>query len=310
MQLLAATRGSPLALWQTERVGQLLAAIDPNIVVEPVVVETLGDRRTDVPLSEIGGKGVFVKHVQAMILDGRADLAIHSGKDMPARSPDELVIAAVPERGDPRDCLVGARLADVPAGGTVATGSPRRRAQLRRLRPDISVPELRGNIGTRLRKAEDFDAIVMAKTALDRLGRSELIAEVFEPEVMLPMVAQGSLAVECAATLTRLVEMLSPIDHGPSRLRFDTERAFLDELGGDCNLPAGAYAEIDDATVSLTGMLASPDGSTVVHEQATGTDGIALGREVARAVLDAFGPDGAGDGSHPPIAPSPSISGE
>jgi len=288
VQLLAATRTSPLALWQTREIEALLQRVDPTIELTPVLVDTPGDLNTDVPLSQIGGKGVFVKNVEAMILDGRADIAVHSGKDMPAQLAEGLIIAAVPERGDARDCLVGAALADVPTGGSIATGSPRRRAQLKMLRPDLVVPELRGNIGTRLKKSAGFDAIVMATTALVRLEMEERIAEILEPDVMLPQVAQGSLAVECVGWLTPLVELLAQIEHPPSRLRFDAERAFLDELGGDCELPAGAYAELDGEQIFLRGVLASPDGSTMGQEHRRGTDADEVGRGVARALLDRF----------------------
>ena len=183
MRLRAATRGSPLALWQ----------------VEPVVVETSGDIVLDRPIWEIGGKGVFVKEVQAAVLDGRADFAVHSAKDLPSVEVPGLVLACVPERGEPRDALVGSTLADLPTGALVATGSVRRRSQLAWLRPDLTFTGLRGNIATRLAKAPDFGAIVMAAAALERLGLADRAAEVLEPDVMLPQVGQGALAIECRA---------------------------------------------------------------------------------------------------------------
>ena len=195
--LRAATRGSPLALWQTEHVASLLRALDPELDVQAVVVDTQGDRRLDVPIWELGGKGVFAKEVQAAVLDGRADLAVHSAKDLPSLSVPGLVLASVPERGDPRDALVGSSLAALPEGAEVATGSLRRQAELRRHRPDLRFVSLRGNMQTRLAQVGAHDAIVVAATALDRLGLAHHIAERLEVDTMLPQVAQGALAVEC-----------------------------------------------------------------------------------------------------------------
>jgi hydroxymethylbilane synthase len=197
--LRAATRGSALARWQTDHVASLLGGD-----VEAVVVQTEGDRRTDVPIEAIGGRGVFVKEVQAAVLDGRADFAVHSAKDLPSSpelQPDGLVIACVPERGDPRDALVGSSLEGLPVGGLVATGSVRRRVQLSNLRPDLSFTGLRGNIETRLAKVgAGVDAVVVAAAALERLQRPEAAgADVLDPGVLVPQVAQGALAIECRA---------------------------------------------------------------------------------------------------------------
>lgn len=280
-----ATRGSALARWQTDHVASLLGADD----VEVVVVETAGDRRRDVPIWEVGGTGIFVKEVQAAVLDGRADLAVHSAKDLPSEEAPGLVIAAVPERGDPRDCLVGSTLADLPAGALVATGSVRRRAQLAALRPDLTFTGLRGNIDTRLAKAPEFGAIVMAHAALVRLGRTDAVAEVLEPELMLPQVSQGALAVECRADDDTTRARLAAIEHRPSRLAVDAERAFLACLGSGCDLPVGAYATVDGDTVSLEGMIAALDGHIVLRAGASGPDPSALGGEVAEALLDGSG---------------------
>jgi len=195
--LRAATRGSPLARWQAEHVAARLRALDPGLEVELVLVETQGDQRLDVPIWELGGKGVFAKEVQTAVLDGRADLAVHSAKDLPSGSVPGLVLGAVPERGDPRDALVGSTLAALPSGAEVATGSLRRQAQLAAVRPDLRFVGLRGNMATRLAKAADHDAVVVAATALDRLGLADRIAERLAPEVVLPQVGQGALAVEC-----------------------------------------------------------------------------------------------------------------
>jgi hydroxymethylbilane synthase len=280
-----ATRGSELARWQANHVASLVA-----VPVEFVTVETSGDRDKQQPIWTIGGKGVFVKEVQSAVLDGRADLAVHSAKDLPSGSVDGLVIAAVPKRGDPRDALVGCTLADLPTGARVATGSVRRRVQLSDLRPDLTFDGLRGNISTRLDKASSYDAIVMAATALQRLGLDERIAEVLPPSVMLPQVAQGALAIECRADDRATRDLLAPVEDSDSRRAVDAERAFLVELGGDCDLPAGAYATVATGEeLELDGLLASLDGRIVLRHRARGSDPAALGRAVARHLLDRAG---------------------
>lgn len=291
MRLRAATRGSALARWQTDHVASLLRSVDPDVVVEPVVVDTFADRRQDVPIHAMGGKGVFVKEVQAAVLDGRADLAVHSAKDLPSVTAPGLVIAGVPERADPRDALVGARLDELPPGAHVATGSIRRQAQLAHRRPDLELSGLRGNIQTRLEKAAGFDAIVMAVAALERLDLADRIADVLEPDVMLPQVGQGALAVECRADDAELVELLGRITHEPTRRVLDAERAFLAELGGDCDLPAGAHAVIVGDHVRIDALVASADGRVLLRETFEGGDGVALGHAVARRLLERGGAD-------------------
>ena len=287
--LRAATRGSALARRQTSIVSGLLAETC-GLASEPVVVSTTGDRQADTPIHAMGGKGVFVKEVQAAVLDGRADIAVHSAKDLPSSTPEGLVLAAVPRRGDPRDALVGCPLAELATGATVATGSARRRAQLAWLRPDLAFAELRGNIATRLNKAAGFDAIVMAAVALQRLGLEAEVLDVLEPDVLVPQVGQGAIAVECRAGDWALLETLAAIEHEPSRRAVDAERAFLAELGGDCSLPAGAHA-IDAAGggLELTGLLASLDGHTLIRDTRRGRDPETLGRAIARHLLDDCG---------------------
>lgn len=287
MQLRAATRGSALALWQTRHVvSQLECEIDE------VVVSTVGDRNTDVPIHSMGGKGVFVKEVQTAVLDGRADFAVHSGKDLPAVTPDGLVLVCVPARADARDALVGASWGSLPPGAHIATGSVRRRAQLAWHRPDLVFSELRGNIQTRLEKLESggFDAIVMAAAAIDRL-ELDLSSPIdrLDPSIMLPQVAQGALAIECRADDTETIAVLRTIQHADTRRVVDTERAFLHELGGDCDLPAGAHATLGDDGIEITGMLASLDGRVLIREHRVGTDPDLLGRAVARFLLDERG---------------------
>jgi hydroxymethylbilane synthase len=276
-------------LWQANRVAELLRATDPTLDVELVTVQTTGDRRVDVPLSVLGGKGVFVKEVQAAVLDGRADLAVHSAKDLPAATPPGLVIGAVPERGDPRDALVGARLADLPVGACVATGSARRRAQLSWLRPDLTFAGLRGNIARRLEQVRDDGAVVVAAAALQRLGLENRAAEVLSAERLVPQVGQGALAVECRADDERARELLGGIEHAASRRAVDAERGFLAELGGDCDLPAGAHATVDGDRVRVDGVIASLDGRVLLRTQRTGPDPEAAGRAVARHLLDDAG---------------------
>ena len=240
----AATRGSPMARWQTDHVIALLRD-RARSEAEPLVVSTEADRRLDLAISELGGKGAFAREVQAAVLDGRADLAVHSGKDLPSTSPDGLVVAAVLERHDPRDVVVGGRLADLPPGALVGTGSPRRRAQLAWMRPDLTFAEVRGNVGTRLAKLDrgEVDVLVLALAGLQRLGlESERPTDVLDVGVMVPQVAQGTLAVECRADDGPTRELLATLEHAPTRRTFEAERAFLAALGGDCYLPAGAHA--------------------------------------------------------------------
>src|SRR5438067_12457631 len=237
--LRAATRASALARLQTDLVAAAL-----GVSVEPVVVQTTGDRRTDVPIHEMGGRGVFVKEVQAAVLDGRADIAVHSAKDLQSSPTPGLTIAAVPAREDPRDALVGSTLDGLPVGARVATGSVRRRAQLAWARPVLTFAGLRGNIDTRLAKASEFDAIVVAAAALRRLERTFVIDEVLDPSIVLPQVGQGALAVECRADDGRVSEMLGRIEHEPSRRALEGERAYLREIGEGCQLPVGALSTV------------------------------------------------------------------
>ena len=266
----------------------LLRRLDPELDVDVVIVDTQGDRRLDVPIWELGGKGVFATEVQTAIADGRADFAVHSAKDLPSVGGPGLVIAAVPERGDPRDALVGSTLAALPDGAEVATGSLRRQAELRRHRPDLRFVGLRGNMHARLAKAADHDAVVVAATALDRLSLAGHIAERLSVEDMVPQVAQGALAVECQEDDDDLRSLLAGIEHPSTRRCVDVERAFLAELGGDCSLPAGAHAVTSGGQLTLHAFLAAADGPDSVRHSATGT-GAELGTEVARHLLESGG---------------------
>jgi hydroxymethylbilane synthase len=283
--LRVATRGSALARWQAERVVQLL-----GVEAEYVIVSTRGDERRDVPIHAMGGTGVFVKEVEQAVLDARADVAVHSAKDLPAETAPELVLAALPERGDPRDALVGRPFNEIPTGGRVGTGSVRRRAQLAALRPDLGFAELRGNIPTRLEKAAGFDAVVLAAAALDRLGLADRIAERVDPSVVLPQVGQGALAIECRADDDGTRELLARVDDAEVRAAVTAERAYLAELGGGCNLPCGALAEADGVGgVRLEALLASLDGRITLRARVDGHDPVTVGAEAARRLVDEEG---------------------
>jgi hydroxymethylbilane synthase len=279
-----ATRGSALARAQTDAVIARL-----GVPAEVVVVTTTGDRRTDTPIHALGGTGVFVKEVQEAVLAGTADLAVHSAKDLPSGTAPGLALAAVPERGDVRDALVGSTLAALPTGARVGTGSVRRRAQLAALRPDLTFGELRGNIGTRLDRAADFDAVLVAAVALDRLGLGPRATDRLDPATMLPQVGQGAIAVECRADDDRTRALLGPITDEPAHRAVTAERAFLAELGGGCNLPCGALAVATATGVTIEVLLASLDGHTVVRARAAGTDPDAVGRAAAHDLLEGHG---------------------
>lgn len=283
-----ATRGSPLARWQAARISNLLTHSTDNSdpEVELVVIETTGDLDRITPLDQIGGQGAFVKEIQAAVLEGRADIAVHSAKDLPAVTPDGLVLAAVPERADPRDALVGCRWADLPQGATVAAGSIRRQAHLRHLRPDLRFVGLRGNIGTRLDKATEFTAGVVAAAALDRLGIMPDIVDRLDPEVLLPQVGQGALAVECRSDDDSMRLLLAALDNSVVSQCLNAERAFLGELGSGCDLPIAAHAVVADNDIVLTGAISSSDGSVLLRAENRGIDGLLLGQSLARHLLD------------------------
>lgn len=289
-RLRLATRGSQLALSQSGWVARRVEAA-LGVSVELVTVKTSGDRLADVSLAKIGGKGLFVKEIEEALLDGRADFAVHSAKDLPARLAPGLVLAAFPERADPRDALIareGARsLAALPAGARVGTGSARRSAQLRALRPDLEIVPMRGNVTTRLERLREarFDAILLACAGLDRLDLGERIHERVSADLLLPAVGQGVLALE-AREGESLARDLAALTHGPSAAAIRAERAFLARLEGDCNVPLAAYAEPrDDGSLRLRGLVASVAGDRVVRAEASGADPDALGAGVGDAVL-------------------------
>ena len=273
------TRGSPLALAQARMVKAALHAARPALAdgeVEIVVMSTRGDRIQDRTLAEIGGKGLFTEEIEAGLLGGTLDLAVHSMKDMPTDLPAGLVIGAVLPRADPRDALIarGPRsVAELPEGAVVGTASLRRQAQLRAVRPDLVVVPLRGNVQTRLRKLEagEVQATFLAMAGLIRLGLEGVVSAALEPEEMLPAVAQGAIGIECRADDAPVRELLARIDHEPTMIAITTERAFLGALDGSCRTPIAALAEPSGLGLRLRGLVASPDGGAVERVEVTGT---------------------------------------
>jgi hydroxymethylbilane synthase len=294
--LVIASRGSQLALWQARWVSAQLTALGHECRIE--IVKTTGDKITDVPLAKVGTKGLFTKEIEEALLDGRADLAVHSLKDLPTELPEGLVLAAVPEREDPRDAVVGKRLADLPAGARVGTSSLRRSAQLRKLRPDLTIESVRGNLDTRLRKLDEgqYDAILLAAAGLKRLGWGDRIAEILPAETMCSAVGQGALAIETRASGAGF-DAVQAMDHADTHAAVLAERGVLSALGGGCQVPIGAHATVEGGRLRLLGVVASPDGDEVIRGAASGAAsaaeslGRALGNELlergARRILDA-----------------------
>ena len=288
-----ATRRSALALWQAEHVAGLLRDAHPGLAVTLVPLVTQGDRILDRPLAAIGGKGLFIKELEAAIADGRAELAVHSMKDVPAALPDGYVLGAVLARADPRDALLSLRhagLAALPRGARVGTSSLRRQCILRAARPDLEIVPLRGNVDTRLRRLDDgaFDAIVLAAAGLARLGLAARITEYLDPGVSLPAVGQGVVGIECR-TGPALAAALAPLEHGPTRVCLTAERAFAAHLGGSCQSPIAGYARLAGDVLHVDGLVGTPDGSRVLRDALTGrpADAAALGAELAERLLAA-----------------------
>jgi hydroxymethylbilane synthase len=291
-----ATRGSPLALHQTELVAGALRDAHPGLAVETVVVRTRGDEEAAASLDQIGGQGVFVTEVEAAVADGRADAAVHSAKDMTSVMAEGLVLAAVLPRAYPRDGLVGCALADLPAGALIATGSARRRAQLASLRPDLVFTEVRGNMARRVATGESgaVSAVVVAVAAMERLGWTHRLADVLDPVDVLPQAGQGAVAVQCRADDDATRGLLAAIDHEASHRALRAERAVLATLGGSCTVPVGAWAEAtgEGTRLRVHGLLASADGHTVLRLTRVareGEDPEAVGAALAHALLEGGG---------------------
>jgi hydroxymethylbilane synthase len=283
------SRGSALALWQARWAAARLGELGHPSEIE--IIKTTGDKITDVALSKVGTKGLFTKELEEALLDRRIDLAVHSLKDIPTDLPEGLQLAAVPERADPRDAVVGAPLASLSPGARVGTSSLRRAAQLRALRPDLCIEPVRGNVDTRLRKLDErhYDAIVLAAAGLRRLGCENRIAELLPVEAMCPAAGQGALAIETRAGHDPAVPICALLNHAGTEAAVRAERALLRGLGGGCQVPIGAHAWIADGTLELMSVVLSPDGSRVVRDRAKGApeDGERIGARLARQLLEA-----------------------
>ena len=286
------TRGSLLAKWQAEYVRKRLFSA-AGVEAEIVVIKTSGDKFANAPLAQIGGKGIFVKELEEALMDESIDVAVHSVKDIPTEIHSRLSFPAVFRREDVRDCLVaasGATLADLRQGARIGTGSLRRQSQLRHIRPDLDVRDLRGNVDTRLRKAQsgEYDGILLAKAGLDRLGWSDRITETFAPDVFLPAVGQGAIAAECRLSDSEAAEVLGALDDAESRSAIIAERALLSALQGGCQVPLGAWARTERGEFILEACVCSVDGAQYVRQRAAASpeQAAALGEHVARLLLE------------------------
>lgn len=282
--LVIGSRGSQLALWQARWVQSRLQAGGIESRIE--IIKTTGDKILDVPLAKVGSKGLFTKEIEDALLDGSIDLAVHSLKDMPTELPEGLTLAAIPEREDVRDAIIGSTLDALPHGALVGTSSLRRTAQLRALRPDLKVESVRGNVDTRLRKLDEgqYQAIMLAAAGLRRLGWADRIAQYIDPALMCPAVGQGALAIE---TRTDRIQVAASLEHRDTRVAVTAERALLGALGGGCQVPIGANATVDGDTVHLRGIVAAPDGSKVVRGNLSGqaSDAASIGKTLAEQLM-------------------------
>jgi hydroxymethylbilane synthase len=278
-----------LALWQARWVADRLAAGMPGLRVRTEIVKTQGDVANQAPLWQIGGGGLFVKELERALLAEQIDFAVHSMKDLPSAMEPGLVVAAVPEREDPRDVGVSRHrvpISQLPTGARLGTSSSRRRAQLLAFRPDLEIVPLRGNLDTRLRKSEgdDLDAVVLAAAGILRLGYADRITEYVSPEICLPAIGQGALAVQCRVGDREVVKVLASLDHGPSRAATEAERSLMRALGGGCQIPMAALCRLEGEGLVMEGLVASPDGRKVirVRESGSAADPVGLGEKAAR----------------------------
>ena len=289
-----ATRKSPLALWQAEHVAELLRHAEPGLHVELVPISTKGDRVQDRSLAAIGGKGLFVKELEVALEEQRAEIAVHSMKDVPSELPVGFTIGAVLPRADPRDALISVkadRILDLPEGARVGTSSLRRQAQLLSARPDLRIQGLRGNVDTRLRRLEEgeLDAIILACAGLIRMGWESRITARLDPRACMPAVSQGIIGIECREETAHVRALLDTLNHAPTRTAMDAERAFAGRLGGSCQSPIAAYATLDGQRLTLDGLVAEPDGSRLLRDSISGSsdDSSSLGAALADRVLSA-----------------------
>lgn len=288
MKLTIGSRGSQLALWQARWVAARLEELGVETTLE--IIKTTGDKITDVPLAKVGSKGLFTKEIEEALLDGRIDLAVHSLKDLPTVLPDGLTVAAIPQRETPYDALIGSTLANLAHGARVGTSSLRRSAQLKRLRPDLVLEPVRGNLDTRLRKLDEgqYDAILLAAAGLRRLGWGERITELLPADVMCPAVGQGALAIETRDDHGAAFEVCSKLDHAATRAAVTAERAVLASLGGGCQVPIGAHAKVEGGTLALRAAVIHPDGEPLYLDTSSGAmeDAAALGAAAAARLLE------------------------
>ncbi len=286
------TRGSKLALWQAEWVKSRLENLHPGLSVELTIIKTKGDKILDVPLAKVGGKGLFVKEIEEALLAGRIDLAVHSMKDMPSEIPAGLCIGAVPAREVPEDALIsreGQPLSALPRGARIGTSSLRRASQLRRVRPDIEIVPLRGNLDTRLRKLDEgqMEAIVLAAAGVRRLGLEERISQKLDAEVMLPAVGQGALCIETRDSDDAIASLVAPLEDEATRIAVTAERAFLHRLEGGCQVPIAGHATLHNGQLTLCGLVSDLNGETIFKETRVGqpVEAEALGRDLADHLL-------------------------
>jgi hydroxymethylbilane synthase len=291
-QIRIGTRKSLLALTQSTWIKEQIEKRNPDIDVELVKIVTTGDKITDVPLAKVGGKGLFVKEIEEAMLRGEIDLAVHSMKDVPAELPDPLFLGVVPRREDPRDAFISntcGSVRELPPAAKVGTSSLRRKAQLFNLRPDLVIEDLRGNLDTRLRKLDEgqFDAIVLATAGLNRLGMSTRVTSFFSPEEMLPAVAQGALGLELRREDPETLGFISFLHDRETAVAVEAERSFLKRLEGGCQVPLGAFAELRDGNLLVTGLIASIDGGTILRRSISGPpeNGASLGIQLAEELL-------------------------
>ena len=282
------SRGSQLALWQANHIRELLEQRGHRIEIE--IIKTTGDKITDVALAQVGTKGMFTREIEEALAENRVDLAVHSLKDLPTEIPSGFEIAAIPPRQDARDAFCSLkykRIQDLPQGARVGTSSLRRQAQLKALRPDLDTHALRGNVDTRLRKLEagEYDAVILAAAGLKRLGKQDSIRQLLDAKVMCPAAGQGALAVEIRKADSAVRQHLIFLDDAAARLTTTCERALLNKMGGGCQVPIGAFAEIILGKLHLQAVVASPEGSTVLRKSGEGDDPVRLGEMVGAALL-------------------------
>ncbi len=292
-KLTIATRGSMLALWQANHIKDEIEREHPGIAVELLKIKTTGDKILDVPLAKVGGKGLFVKEIEEAMLEGRADLAVHSLKDVPTEFPEGLGLTVITERQDARDALISRgkkSLTDLPEGATIGSSSLRRKCQLLKVRPDLKIVDLRGNLDTRIKRVEagDFDAIILAAAGMKRLGWEERVTEFIPADILLPAIAQGAVGIETKINDSDTNNLIAFLNHRDTSIAVKAERALLKRLEGGCQVPIAAYGEVSGEELKLRGLVGSLDGETIIADGITGStsEPEALGIKLAEILLD------------------------